>query len=195
MAKYGEGDKRWIVEDRPDGANVHNWHWSETDCIEWSRNLLSKLLSDLTVLDGEGNLYIKTKKVDKVEGEAYVNVRKGKIIPRYEINVNVHRPLPVHHRIATNRNPSHAAGIKNTNTTSVPPPCGVDPRQRTPAALQKPTPASPPTTEPALSRASATLSCESVDRVRTRLHGFHFAIVVLEGQRALFLFGSLKKTV
>ncbi|KAL9676647.1 hypothetical protein QQ045_004863 [Rhodiola kirilowii] len=89
MAKLGEGDKRWIVEERPDGANVHNWHWAETDCLEWSRNLLSNLLSNLTVLDGEGNLYIKTKKVDKVEGEAYVNVRKGKIIPGYEISVNI----------------------------------------------------------------------------------------------------------
>lgn len=87
MAKYGEGDKRWIVEDRPDGANVHNWHWAETDCIEWSRNLLSKLLSDHTILDGEGNLFIKTKKIEKVEGEAYVNVRKGKIIPGYELSV------------------------------------------------------------------------------------------------------------
>uniref|UniRef100_A0A5B7A8U3 Activator of Hsp90 ATPase AHSA1-like N-terminal domain-containing protein n=1 Tax=Davidia involucrata TaxID=16924 RepID=A0A5B7A8U3_DAVIN len=89
MAKYGEGDKRWIVEDRPDGANVHNWHWAETDCLEWSRNLLTKLLSNHTVLDGDGNLYIKTKKVDKVEGEAYVNVRKGKIIPGYEISVTI----------------------------------------------------------------------------------------------------------
>ncbi|XP_059646413.1 uncharacterized protein LOC132293045 [Cornus florida] len=89
MAKYGEGDKRWIVEDRPDGANVHNWHWAETDCIDWSRNLLTKLLSDHTILDGEGNLYIKTKKVDKVDGEAYVNVRKGKIIPGYEISVTI----------------------------------------------------------------------------------------------------------
>ncbi|KAI3667501.1 hypothetical protein L6452_42564 [Arctium lappa] len=87
MAKYGEGDKRWIVEDRPDGANVHNWHWAETDCIEWSRNLLSKLLSDHTIVDGEGNLFIKTKKIEKVEGEAYVNVRKGKIIPGYELSV------------------------------------------------------------------------------------------------------------
>lgn len=89
MAKIGEGDKRWIVEDRPDGTNVHNWHWSETDCLEWSRNLLTKLLSDQTVLDGEGNLYIKTKKVDKVEGEAYVNIRKGKIIPGYEISLTL----------------------------------------------------------------------------------------------------------
>ncbi|KAF5207383.1 activator of heat shock protein ATPase-like protein [Thalictrum thalictroides] len=89
MAKYGEGDKRWIVEERPDGANVHNWHWAETNCLEWSRNLLTKLLSDLTILNGEGNLFIKTKTVDKVDGEAYVNVRKGKIIPGYEISVSV----------------------------------------------------------------------------------------------------------
>lgn len=87
MAKYGEGDKRWIVEDRPDGTNVHNWHWSETDCLEWSRNLFTKLLSDLTLLDGEGNLFVRTKKVEKVDGEAYVNIRKGKIIPGYEISV------------------------------------------------------------------------------------------------------------
>lgn len=89
MAKYGEGDKRWIVEDRPDGANVHNWHWAETDCLEWSRNLLTKLLSDHTILDGEGNLYLKTKKIEKLEGEAYVNVRKGKIIPGYEISLSL----------------------------------------------------------------------------------------------------------
>ncbi|KAL8213797.1 hypothetical protein R6Q57_003246 [Mikania cordata] len=87
MAKYGEGDKRWIVEDRPDGANVHNWHWAETDCLEWSKNLLSKLLADQTIVAGEGNLFIQTKKIEKVEGEAYVNVRKGKIIPGYELNV------------------------------------------------------------------------------------------------------------
>ncbi|KAJ9695563.1 hypothetical protein PVL29_010845 [Vitis rotundifolia] len=89
MAKYGEGDKRWIVEDRPDGANVHNWHWAEKDCLEWSRALLSKLLSGLTILDGEGNLYIKTKTLEKLEGEAYVNVRKGKIIPGYEISLTL----------------------------------------------------------------------------------------------------------
>ncbi|XP_010257502.1 PREDICTED: activator of 90 kDa heat shock protein ATPase homolog 1-like isoform X2 [Nelumbo nucifera] len=89
MAKYGEGDKRWIVEERADGTNVHNWHWAETNCLEWSRNLLSNLLSNLTILDGEGNLFIKTKNVEKVDGEAYVNIRKGKIIPGYEISVSL----------------------------------------------------------------------------------------------------------
>ncbi|KAL6502795.1 hypothetical protein OROHE_024222 [Orobanche hederae] len=87
MAKLGEGDKRWIVEDRPDGTNVHNWHWAETDCLDWSRNFLSNLLCDKALLSGEGNLHVKTKKIEKLEGEAYVNVRKGKIIPGYELNL------------------------------------------------------------------------------------------------------------
>lgn len=30
MAKWGEGDPRWIVEERPDATNVNNWHWSVT---------------------------------------------------------------------------------------------------------------------------------------------------------------------
>ncbi|KAK6149236.1 hypothetical protein DH2020_016761 [Rehmannia glutinosa] len=87
MAKLGEGDKRWIVEDRPDGTNVHNWHWAETDCLDWSKKFLSNLLSNKTLLSGEGNFYIKTKKIEKLEGEAYVNIRKGKIIPGYELNL------------------------------------------------------------------------------------------------------------
>lgn len=89
MARYGEGDKRWIVEDRPDGTNVHNWHWSERDCLDWSRSLLSSLLSNLEILNGEGGLYLRTKAIDKVEGEAYVNVRKGKVIPGYELSIKL----------------------------------------------------------------------------------------------------------
>ncbi|KAJ1700099.1 hypothetical protein LUZ63_008611 [Rhynchospora breviuscula] len=93
MAKFGEGDKRWIVEERADGANVHNWHWSERDCLDWSRSLLSSLLADLQILDGEGGLYIRTDSIDKlnlqVDGEAYVNVRKGKVIPGYELSLKL----------------------------------------------------------------------------------------------------------
>ncbi|KNA18076.1 hypothetical protein SOVF_074170 [Spinacia oleracea] len=89
MAKYGEGDKRWIVQDRPDGTNVHNWHWAETDCLGWSKDKLSDSLSSLTVLSGEGNLFLKINKLDKLEGEAYVNIRKGKIIPGYELSMTL----------------------------------------------------------------------------------------------------------
>ncbi|XP_031498785.1 uncharacterized protein LOC116263262 [Nymphaea colorata] len=89
MAKYGEGDKRWIVEERVDGQNVHNWHWAEKDCMEWSKTFLSNLLEGLPILSGEGGLWIRTKNLNKVEGEAYVNIRKGKIIPGYELSVQL----------------------------------------------------------------------------------------------------------
>ncbi|KAH0904840.1 hypothetical protein HID58_044343 [Brassica napus] len=89
MAKFVEGDKRWIVEDRPDGTNVHNWHWAETNCLEWSRNFFNNQFSDAVILSGESNLFLKINKVEKLEGEAYVNVRKGKIIPGYELNVSL----------------------------------------------------------------------------------------------------------
>ena len=27
MAKWGEGDARWIVNEREDGTNINGWHW------------------------------------------------------------------------------------------------------------------------------------------------------------------------
>jgi hypothetical protein len=27
MAKFGEGDPRWIVTERQDGTNINGWHW------------------------------------------------------------------------------------------------------------------------------------------------------------------------
>ena len=37
MAKWGEGDPRWIVEERPDATNVNNWHWTEKNADNWSK--------------------------------------------------------------------------------------------------------------------------------------------------------------
>ncbi|CAA6664253.1 unnamed protein product [Spirodela intermedia] len=70
MAKFGEGDKRWIVADRADGTNVHNWHWRSATA--WS-----------------GGLVIRTQNLEKLEGEAYVNIRKGKVIPGYELSLSL----------------------------------------------------------------------------------------------------------
>ena len=33
MAKWGEGDPRWIVEERADATNVNNWHWFVSFCF------------------------------------------------------------------------------------------------------------------------------------------------------------------
>ena len=38
MAKWGEGDPRWIVEERPDATNVNNWHWTEKNADAWSKS-------------------------------------------------------------------------------------------------------------------------------------------------------------
>ena len=87
MAKFGEGDKRWIVTERADGTNVHNWHWAETNCLEWSRTFFRKLFANVAVADGD--VSVAVKKVERLDGEAYVNVRKGKVIPGYEIGVTL----------------------------------------------------------------------------------------------------------
>ena len=43
MAKLGEGDARWIVRKRDDGANVNGWHWSEKNLTPWSEERLREL--------------------------------------------------------------------------------------------------------------------------------------------------------
>lgn len=83
MAKWGEGDPRWIVEERPDATNVNNWHWTEKNADNWSKQKLRSLLEALVIEDPKiGNVAVD--KVDKVEGEARVNNRKAKLIFFYE---------------------------------------------------------------------------------------------------------------
>lgn len=83
MAKWGEGDPRWIVEERPDATNVNNWHWTEKDASAWSNSKLHSLFVGLVVEDDKiGRAEIT--KMEKCEGEASVNNRKGKLIFFYE---------------------------------------------------------------------------------------------------------------
>ena len=49
MAKWGQGDPRWIVEERDDAKNVNNWHWSEKNATQWSKDRIKKLLTGLVV--------------------------------------------------------------------------------------------------------------------------------------------------
>ena len=39
MARWGEGDERWIVSDRPDGTNVNGWHWVRVFSARFQKQL------------------------------------------------------------------------------------------------------------------------------------------------------------
>lgn len=49
MAKWGEGDPRWIVEERPDATNVNNWHWTEKNATPWSKERFQQLFSNVNI--------------------------------------------------------------------------------------------------------------------------------------------------
>lgn len=87
MAKWGEGDPRWIVEERPDATNVNNWHWTERDATGWSNAKLKELFLSLKHETEEGKWHIE--EVKKITGEATINNRKGKLIYFYEWNLSL----------------------------------------------------------------------------------------------------------
>ncbi|XP_029087910.1 putative activator of 90 kDa heat shock protein ATPase homolog 2 isoform X3 [Monodon monoceros] len=87
MAKWGQGDPRWIVEEREDGTNVNNWHWTERDATSWSKGKLRELLVGIAVENEAGRCEISELK--QVEGEASCSSRKGKLIFFYEWNIKL----------------------------------------------------------------------------------------------------------
>ncbi|KAG8126368.1 putative AHA1 activator of heat shock 90 protein [Naja naja] len=87
MAKWGEGDPRWIVEQRADATNVNNWHWTERDASSWSSEKLKALFLTVRVENEEGTCEVT--EVSKLDGEASINNRKGKLIFFYEWNIKL----------------------------------------------------------------------------------------------------------
>ncbi|NP_001080157.1 AHA1, activator of heat shock 90kDa protein ATPase homolog 1 S homeolog [Xenopus laevis] len=87
MAKWGEGDPRWIVEMRADATNVNNWHWTERDATSWSLAKIKELMMGIRVESEEGTCDIT--EVSKLEGEASINNRKGKLIFFYEWDIKL----------------------------------------------------------------------------------------------------------
>ncbi|GAX80104.1 hypothetical protein CEUSTIGMA_g7542.t1 [Chlamydomonas eustigma] len=91
MAKWGEGDPRWVVEHREDGKNVNNWHWTATSKMAWVKERLGDLFNGVahhTLPDDKGVLNITGLK--QVNGEATITVRKGnKKLVIYDLNVSL----------------------------------------------------------------------------------------------------------
>ncbi|CAG9562373.1 unnamed protein product [Danaus chrysippus] len=87
MAKWGEGDPRWIVEERPDATNVNNWHWTEKNAGPWSKDRLKELLNNLKI--AQNGIDCKITNVESIDGEATANNRKGKLIFFYEWDIKL----------------------------------------------------------------------------------------------------------
>ncbi|XP_035214089.1 activator of 90 kDa heat shock protein ATPase homolog 1-like, partial [Stegodyphus dumicola] len=82
MAKWGEGDPRWLVEERPDATNVNNWHWTEKNACQWSKEKFNEILIGTKMETDFASCEIT--EITKCNGDAVVNNRKAKLIFFYE---------------------------------------------------------------------------------------------------------------
>ena len=46
-----------IVEERADATNVNNWHWSEKNATQWSKDKLKELLLSIKLENEECKFY------------------------------------------------------------------------------------------------------------------------------------------
>lgn len=67
--------------------NVNSWHWEEQGYEEWAKKRLAELISSAEIpVQGTGS--IKISSVSEVKGEAYINVRKNKLIHGFMLSVD-----------------------------------------------------------------------------------------------------------
>lgn len=71
------------------GRNVNQWHWEEKDCKEWSRHFLDQEFKGFKMEGKQPEYEVTTSGVQSLEGEANINLRKGKVIPSYELNLKI----------------------------------------------------------------------------------------------------------
>lgn len=75
MAKWGEGDPRWVVEHREDGKNVNAWHWNEVPKISWCRERLGQLLPGVAAAVAPASIVVK--EVKAVNGDVGASRGRG----------------------------------------------------------------------------------------------------------------------
>ncbi|KAI0982761.1 hypothetical protein GJ496_001169 [Pomphorhynchus laevis] len=84
MARWGEGDPRWIVENRPDSVNVNNWHWREKSADKWSSDFFTKSFTKLPFASDNGSFKGVITEISSIKGDSTVSNRKGRLIYIYE---------------------------------------------------------------------------------------------------------------
>merc|ERR1711939_165285 len=88
MAVWGQGDQRWIVEDRADGQNVNAWHWTEKDVTKMAEQRLGEMCkSALSERYPDGQLRFES--VSKFSGFVNVCNRKGKMKVTFDLQITL----------------------------------------------------------------------------------------------------------
>lgn len=88
MAKVGEGDPRWIVAERKDGANVNSWHWEERDLSQHTHAQLKERLAGLAVPCAQGAT-LTVDELSEISGDVTVAQRKGKMMCYFELKMTL----------------------------------------------------------------------------------------------------------
>ena len=86
MAALNECDERWIVQERADGANCNNWHWTFKDVTARTKAALDERLKALEFPPGLEGCRITSC---KATGECSVSNRKGRLFLTYELDVTL----------------------------------------------------------------------------------------------------------
>lgn len=73
MAKWGEGDARWIVQERQDGANVNGWHWEEKNRMHWVKESVPTWLSGIEATCQSRKASVRFAQVNKIDGHVSIS--------------------------------------------------------------------------------------------------------------------------
>lgn len=70
-----------------DWRNVGNWHWKEKNCFEWAKKYFEENLVGIAATSGDANA--KVTSVDSVTGDVDLNIRKGRLLAIYDVEIKV----------------------------------------------------------------------------------------------------------
>ena len=86
MAALNERDERWIVQERADGANCNNWHWTFKDVTARTKAALDLRLKAVEFPPGLEGCRITSC---SATGECSLSNRKGRLFLSYELDVTL----------------------------------------------------------------------------------------------------------
>jgi activator of HSP90 ATPase len=89
MAKMGEGDSRWIVAERKDGANVNAWHWEEKSMNQTTHDAIKALFKGFALGGEADGVSLRVAEVSEIEGDVTLAQRKGKIMCYFELKMTL----------------------------------------------------------------------------------------------------------